>query len=123
MFNKLIVALMPLAPRFIVKMISKRYIAGEDTASAMVACQQLKQQGFLTTVDILGESVTSNDQAREARDSYLELIMEVAKNNIAKNISLKPTAMGLGLSEDLANEYITTIVQKAHEAGDRKSVV
>ncbi|MBC8375655.1 MAG: proline dehydrogenase family protein [FCB group bacterium] len=117
MFNKLIVALMPLAPRFIVRMISNRYIAGEDTASAMVTCQQLKEQGFLTTVDILGESVTTNDQAREARDSYLELITEVAKSNIAKNISLKPTAMGLGLSEELANEYIAAIVQKAHEAG------
>ncbi len=116
MFNKLIVALMPLAPRFIVKMISKRYIAGEDTASAMATCLRLKEQGFLTTVDILGESVTSNEQAREARDSYLDLIMEVAKNDIAKNISLKPTAMGLGLSEDIANEYIATIVQKAHEA-------
>jgi proline dehydrogenase len=115
-FNKLIVALMPLAPRFIVKMISKRYIAGEDTASAMATCLRLKEQGFLTTVDILGESVTSNEQAREARDSYLDLIMEVAKNDIAKNISLKPTAMGLGLSEDIANEYIATIVQKAHEA-------
>ena len=116
MFNKLIVALMPLAPRFIVKMISKRYIAGEDIASAMATCLRLKEQGFLTTVDILGESVTSNEQAREARDSYLDLIMEVAKNDIAKNISLKPTAMGLGLSEDIANEYIATIVQKAHEA-------
>jgi proline dehydrogenase len=92
-FNKLIVALMPLAPRFIVKMISKRYIAGEDTASAMATCLRLKEQGFLTTVDILGESVTSNEQAREARDSYLDLIME-----------------------DIANEYIATIVQKAHEA-------
>ena len=117
MFNKLIVALMPLAPRFIVKMISKRYIAGEDTASAMATCVRLKEQGFLTTVDILGESVTLNEQAREARDSYLDLITEVAKNDIAKNISLKPTAMGLGLSEDLANEYIAAIVQKAHDEG------
>ena len=108
---------MPLAPRFIVKMVSNRYIAGEDTAAAMATCLKLKAQGFLTTVDILGESVTSNEQAREARDSYLDLITEVANNDIAKNISLKPTAMGLGLSEDLANEYIATIVHKAHEAG------
>ena len=117
MFNKLIVALMPLAPRFIVRMISKRYIAGEDTASAMATCKKLNDQGFLTTVDILGESVTANDQAKEARDSYLDLITEVAKSGIAKNISLKPTALGLELSEDLAFEYISAIVEKAHEAG------
>ncbi|MBT3229452.1 MAG: proline dehydrogenase [Candidatus Marinimicrobia bacterium] len=117
MFNKLIVALMPLAPRFIVKMISKRYIAGEDTPSAMATCKQLNAQGFLTTVDILGESVTTNDQAREACDSYLDLITEVSKSNIEKNISLKPTAMGLGLSYDMAFEFIAAIVQKAHESG------
>jgi len=116
-FNKLIVALMPLAPRFIVRMISKRYIAGEDTASAMATCKKLNDQGFLTTIDILGESVTSNDQAIEARDSYLDLITEVAKSGITKNISLKPTALGLELSEDLAFEYISAIVEKAHEAG------
>jgi proline dehydrogenase len=116
-FNKLIVALMPLAPRLLVKMVSKRYIAGEDTKSAMAICQELKEQGFLTTVDILGESVTSNAQAKLARDSYLDLITEVANSGIAKNISLKPTALGLGLSEDLAFEYIESIVQKAHTAG------
>jgi len=108
---------MPLAPRFIVKMISKRYIAGEDTASAMATCKKLNEQGFMTTVDILGESVSSHEQARAARDSYLDLIKEVAKNKISKNISLKPTALGLALSTDLAFENITTIVKKAHDSG------
>ena len=117
MFNKLIVALMPLAPRFIVKMISKRYIAGEDTPSAMAACRELNRKGFLTTVDILGESVTSADQARDARDSYLALVTEVAENGISKNISLKPTALGLELSQNLAFESISTIVEKAYKAG------
>ncbi|MCF7827232.1 MAG: proline dehydrogenase family protein [Candidatus Marinimicrobia bacterium] len=117
MFNKLIVALMPLAPRFIIKMVSKRYIAGEDTAAAMAACKRLKAQGFLTTVDILGESVTTDGQAREARDSYLELINIVTENQIEKNISLKPTALGLALSADLAFDYISAIVKKAHESG------
>ncbi len=117
MFNKLIVALMPLAPKFIVKMISKRYIAGEDTPAAIATCKQLNAQGFLTTLDILGESVSSNDQARAARDSYLDLITEVLENNIEKNISLKPTALGLGLSSEMAFEFISAIVQKAHESG------
>ena len=116
MFNKLIVALMPLAPRFIVKMISKRYIAGEDTASAMATCHTLTQEGFLTTVDILGESVTEAAQAIAARDSYLDLISEVISNKVEKNISLKPTALGLGLSEELAFANIAAIVKKAHES-------
>jgi proline dehydrogenase len=116
-FNKLIVALMPLAPKFVVKMISKRYIAGDDTASAINTCLALQAKGFLTTVDILGEAVTSEEQANTARDSYLDLISEVEASGIAKNISLKPTALGLKLSEELGFKNISAIVAKAHKAG------
>jgi len=116
-FNKFIVSLMPLAPRFIVKQISKRYIAGEDTAAAMSMCADLNKKGFLTTVDILGESVRSEDQAIAARDAYLELVEKVVEHGITRNISLKPTALGLDLSEDLAFENISTIIKKAHAAG------
>jgi len=108
---------MPLAPRFIVKMISKRYIAGEDITAAMASCEQLNKKGFLTTVDILGESVSAEEQTRQARDSYLKLIDEVVKHGITRNISLKPTALGLELSENLAFENISAIVKKAHESG------
>ncbi len=117
MFNKLIVSLMPMVPKFAVKVISKRYIAGEDISSAIKTCLELKAQGFLTTVDILGEAVTSESQANAARDSYLNLVSEVESSGIAKNISLKPTALGLGLSEALGFKNISAIVAKAHLAG------
>lgn len=117
MFNKLVVSLMPLAPKVIVKMISNRYIAGEDAASAIRSCQELKAQGFLTTMDILGESVTTEAQANEAREAYLQLISDVSDSNIEKNISLKPTALGLELSDDLAFNNISAILSKAHEKG------
>ena len=117
MFNRLIVALMPLAPKFIVRMISKRYIAGDDTSAAIATCHALKAKGFLTTVDILGESVTLEAQAIAARDSYLDLITEVVNCGIEKNISLKPTALGLGLSPELGFKNISMIVEKAHASG------
>ena len=108
---------MPLAPRVIVKMISKRYIAGEDTASAIKACQALQGQGFLTTLDILGESVSNEAQANAEREEYLSLITSVVESGIDKNISLKPTALGLGISVDLAFQNISKIVAKAHASG------
>ncbi len=117
MFNKLVVALMPLAPRAIVKIISKRYIAGEDVPSAIKMCQELQSQGFLTTMDILGESVSSEAQANAEREQYLSLIASVVEGGIEKNISLKPTALGLGLSAELAFDNISRIVTRAHESG------
>ena len=117
MFNRLLVSLMPLAPRFIVKLISKQYIAGEDIASAIATCLDLKSQGFLTTLDILGESVINDEQANASRDEYLQLISEVAASGIDKNISLKPTALGLGISKDLGRNNISKIISKADQAG------
>jgi proline dehydrogenase len=116
-FNKLIVALMPLAPKAFVKLFSKRYIAGDDTQAALDKCHQLKAQGFVTTIDILGESVTSQAQANAACDAYLALIDEVVESGIEKNISLKPTSLGLGLSETLGFENIRRVVEKAHNSG------
>ena len=57
MFNSLMVAAMPLAPRFLIKAFSKPYIAGEDTATALEKCKRLQESGFATTLDILGESI------------------------------------------------------------------
>lgn len=117
MFNKLIVALMPLAPKAIVKLFSKRYIAGEDTQAAIEKCHELAAQGFVTTIDILGESVTSAEQADAACEEYLKLIDDVVASGIERNISLKPTALGLSLSESLGFGNITRVVEKAHAAG------
>jgi proline dehydrogenase len=114
-FNKLIVALMPLASKFVIKFFSKRYIAGEDTHSAIQKCSELQALGFLTTLDILGESISKQSQAEAALQSYLSLITTVANSGIEKNISLKPTALGLGLSENLAFRNISEIVKKASE--------
>jgi len=108
---------MPLAPRSMVKMISRRYIAGDDTAAAIAKCQTLGAEGFLTTLDILGESVTTESQAEEALHSYLTLIREVSRSGIEKNISLKPTALGLSFSEELAFQNISTIVAEAAKVG------
>ncbi len=117
MLNRLLVSLMPLAPRFIIKMISKQYIAGDDSAAAIATCLKLKSHWFLTTLDILGESIFNESQANASRDEYLQLISEVAHSDIDKNISLKPTALGLGIAEDLALNNITEIIAKAEQAG------
>lgn len=108
---------MPLAPRFIVKMISKRYISGEDAESAIEKCLELKSKGYLTTMDILGEAISKQSQADEGKESYLNLISLVASSGIEKNISLKPTALGLGLSENIAFRNISEILKKANESG------
>lgn len=115
MFNRLIVSSMPLMPRGIIKLFSKRYIAGDTIEDAIKTCSALKQSGFESTLDILGESISTPAEAVASRDAYMNLIRTVSHHPISKNISLKPTALGLSLDENLALENIRSILKVARE--------
>ena len=43
-----------------------RFVAGETLEEALAACERLRAAGYLTTVDVLGESVSSSVQAEAA---------------------------------------------------------
>lgn len=115
MLNRLIVSTMPLMPRWFIKLFSRRYIAGESVEDAIQVCTHLKSEGFETTLDILGESISTAEEANTAREAYIELIRRVAQHPFSKNISLKPTALGLNLDFDLAKTNITAVIRFAHE--------
>ncbi|PIZ66875.1 MAG: proline dehydrogenase [Candidatus Marinimicrobia bacterium CG_4_10_14_0_2_um_filter_48_9] len=115
--NRLIVGLMPLMPRGIVKLFSKRYIAGDRIEDAIATCAHLKNTGFETTLDILGEAISTSTEAAASRDAYINLIQTVSHHPVSKNISLKPTALGLGLDPQLALDNIRAIIQVADEHG------
>jgi len=117
LLNHLLVAAMPITPRFIVRSFSKAYIAGEDTDAALGTCKDLQSEGFVTTLDILGESVSSEEQANRSADGYRQLIEAVVDADVERNISLKPTALGLAVSEDLAFRNIESIVSRAADHG------
>ncbi len=117
MLNRLIVGLMPFVPRSIIKLFSKRYIAGEVIDDAIRVCSNLKTTGFETTLDILGESVSTSPEAQQARNNYIHLIETIAQYPISRNISLKPTALGLSLDDQLARENIQAVLEiaQAHD--------
>ena len=117
MFNQFIALLLPFTPKFIVKFFSGRYIAGEKVEDAIQICKGLQDQGFLTTLDILGESVTTLEQAATAKNEYLALLDTIIASGIEKNVSLKPTALGLAIDENIGIQNITEIVMRAHELG------
>lgn len=50
-------------PKPIVSHFAKGYIAGSTLADAVQVTKDLNQQGMMTTIDILGEFITSMDQA------------------------------------------------------------
>ncbi len=118
MFNKLIASMLPLMPKGLVWVFSKKYIAGETVEDAVRVSKELNKQGIMVTLDILGEFIKDLQEAKENRDEYLELIERIEKEGIDGNYSLKPTSFGLLLDEETCYSYIRDIVAKAASYGN-----
>ena len=95
----------------------RRFVSGETLDEVMPALERLKAAGMRTTVDVLGESVTRSEEARAAAGRYVETLDALAARGLDRNVSLKPTQMGLALEPALARETIGRIVAKAVDTG------
>ncbi len=115
MINKLIAQTLPYFPKKFVWIFSKKYIAGETIDEAILASQQLNNNNIHVTIDLLGEFITSIDEAQANKDQYLAIIERFEAEKINGNYSLKPTSFGLLLDKNTCYEYIREIVAKAAE--------
>ena len=93
--------------------LAKRFIAGETVDSAMDAVAALNAQGITATLDFLGEDVTSRGEAERTRDAYFDLLAAVRARGVDTNVSVKLTAMGLLIDEDLAFENLRAVIEAA----------
>ena len=113
MINSIIAGILPHMPRKLVWMFSKQYIAGETVEEAIANARKLNNEGILTTIDILGEFITTLEEAEANKQEYLEVIEKVEEAGINGNYSLKPTSFGLLIDKDIAWQHIREVVIKA----------
>jgi proline dehydrogenase len=112
-FNKLVAGILPWMPKDLVWIFSKRYIAGTNLQDAIKNARKLNDQGYLVTIDLLGEFIEDLSQATKNKEEYLDIIEQIEKNKIKGNYSLKPTMFGLLLDKEEAYRNIREIVKKA----------
>jgi proline dehydrogenase len=98
--------------------LSSRFVAGLDIEDALRVCRQVNDQGMHVTLDSLGESVTTADQAHQAAEIYHQLIEQIAARKLDSNISVKLTQMGLTQDPALAEEIALNLTQHAQSAGN-----
>ncbi|MFH2058247.1 MAG: proline dehydrogenase family protein [Pseudomonadota bacterium] len=113
MLNRLISNTLAYMPKKLVWQISKQYIAGETIDDAINAAKKLKSEGIMTTIDLLGEFITTLDEARANKNEYLDIIEAVKKQEINGYYSLKPTFFGLLIDKEIAYRHIREVVAKA----------
>ncbi|HEV2372402.1 MAG TPA: proline dehydrogenase family protein [Streptosporangiaceae bacterium] len=100
-----------------------RYVAGEHAAQAVEVASRLRAAGLLVTLDYLGEDTTNAAAAAAVVDEYAALLGRLRRAGLTQGggaeVSVKPTAVGLGLAEHgekTATENIARICAAAREA-------
>jgi len=100
------------------KQLAKRFVAGETADEALAAVRQLNARGASASLDLLGESVTNEADARATRDTYLRLLDLLHEQHLNCNVSVKLTALGLDVSEDLCVGLMHDVLGCARERGN-----
>ena len=117
--NSLLATIMPYLPKFFVRPFAKPYVAGESIDSVIKIAKKLNDNGFSTTLDILGEFVNSKEEANKIKNAYSELIKKISAKKLDSTISVKLTHLGLGLDSNLGekNFHSLSLIGKENNVG------
>lgn len=113
--NSLVVGTAPLMPKFMIGKIASVYVAGDSLEDGLKLAKKLNEKGFSATLDLLGEEVENRKQTNQIRNSYCELLDGIANWGIDCNVSLKLTALGLKIDEELCWDNLSVVLDKARE--------
>jgi len=116
MIQRIIAQTVPFFPKKIVWLFSKKYIAGENLEDALKTIGKLHKINITSTIDVLGESIASHEQALNCQLLYLQTIEEIRKAKLHSTFSLKPTMFGLLWDEDFCYTCIRKIVMTAQQS-------
>jgi proline dehydrogenase len=96
---------------------ARRFVAGETIDDAIAAVRGLNARGITASLDLLGESVHNEEEARASGREYLTILDRIHAAKLKANVSLKLTAMGLDMSEDLCVAIVQEILERARGYG------
>jgi proline dehydrogenase len=113
LLDKTIVRLLPVVPKPMVQVFSARYIAGPTLEDGLDTVGQLNREGKLATIDVLGEEITREHDARSITHAYCDVFAGIERQDLDSNASVKPTALGLDLSFDFCRENLESILREA----------
>ncbi len=113
LLDRAIVRLLPAVPKPVVRRLSSRYIAGPSLDDAIRVVQRLNAKGKLATVDVLGEEISSPDEARAIAGQYHDALARISESGLSANVSVKLTGLGLELDDELCRDNLEAVVRDA----------
>jgi proline dehydrogenase len=96
---------------------ARRFIAGETVDEAIPVARTLQARGMLLTLDYLGESVRTMDEATAATSEYVRLIEVLVAAGVERNVSLKLTQLGVDIDRATCIDNLRRILEPAQRHG------
>jgi proline dehydrogenase len=94
---------------------AKRFVPGETLADALEVVRGLNARGISASLDLLGESTNNEREARAARDECLRILDRIHVARLDANVSLKLTAMGLDIDQELCVAVVQDVLARAQQ--------
>jgi proline dehydrogenase len=92
---------------------ASRFVAGSTIVDAINSVRELNANGINATLDHLGESTSTREEAVKAAEDVLDLLDQVSKSGVSANVSVKLTQIGLALDETLCEKNLEGILARA----------
>ena len=102
----------------VAKSFASRFVAGESVTTAIEAVRGLNAKGISASLDLLGESTTNEKDAYASQGQYIELLDLIQREKLNANVSLKLTAMGMDIADDLCVKVTREILERAKQYGN-----
>lgn len=105
----------------VTKKVVDRFIPGGTVDEILPVVKELTSNGLELTIDIVGEDITTAEQAAAARDAYLELVSRIGPLGLGTRaeMSVKLSMFGQALpgGHELALANVRPVVEAAAAAG------
>ena len=102
--------------------VTRRFVAGDTLEEALAVCERLQGEKVFSTLDHLGENVSTIEEASASCDAYVGALEQIGERGLTSTIAIKLTQFGLDLSEEACLENVRRLDGKAKTAGSRVEI-
>ncbi|MGW7544110.1 proline dehydrogenase family protein [Streptomyces sp. NPDC054770] len=100
----------------VTKQVVDRFIPGESVADIVPIIEELTGRGLELTMDVVGEDITTPEQAAAARDAYLALIDRLRELGLGERVEMSVKLSMFGQALDGGHELALANVRPVVEA-------
>ena len=99
----------------VARRMASRFVAGETPDMAIEAVTEINSTNLTASLDLLGESVTNEQEAVSARVEIVDVLERIKETGVDANVSIKLTQMGLDLDLDSCAGNMRALLEVARK--------